>query len=658
MSLGPATAARAPGDDETGSVRASGHTAPDEEADRPRSARPDRMLAVVSAAAAVVPVVVATVRAIASDWIAVGDNAFFGLRAADVLSEHHPWLGTWTSASFTIGHHVNNPGPLLFEALALPVELGGQDAGLAAGTALLNVASIVGIALVCRRRMGALGVAAGMAAAAALGWSMGSELLFDPWQPHSLLFPLLLFLFMVWGLACGDITLLPWAVAVASLIVQTHVGYALLVPALGAAGVAALVARAWRRRAGEGWPSTRARLVRSASLAAVVAVVCWAQPVLEQLFGDGRGNLSRLASGFGATGDKVGLRDSPRFVAQVVALPPWWGRPSMAEAFGEVGEGHVLASGGAAVAGLVAVAALLVVAGRLAWRRRADADATLAATGLFTVVLALIAAATMPLGLFGVAAHHVRWLWPVSTFVTVAVLVPLLGGGGTALRRAGTIGLTGAAVILGAVTLPYANMDVGPASDADAMTPLRELLPQLAPLREERGVLIDLTGQRFAEPYSTPIMVELQRLGVPWFADDPVLLRQVGPSREHDGSASVRLFVREGDAARQVPPGAERVAFVDGLTDAEAEELAALEAGLRALIEGGDLRQDPQVLTDAELRDADRLLATGLLLELVNTGQAVAPAPWEERLERYAALWHESHFHTIGVFVTPLGDGR
>ncbi|HET6664606.1 MAG TPA: hypothetical protein VFG94_10125, partial [Acidimicrobiales bacterium] len=104
------------------------------------------LLAALCVVAAMLPVIVATVRAITGDWRAIGDNAYFSIRAADVFTEHHPLLGSWTSASIAIGVDLNNAGPLLFDVLAIPVRIGGPDVGLAVGVALVNIASILGIA--------------------------------------------------------------------------------------------------------------------------------------------------------------------------------------------------------------------------------------------------------------------------------------------------------------------------------------------------------------------------------------------------------------------------------------------------------------------------------------------------------------------------------
>jgi hypothetical protein len=534
---------------------------PDREAEDPRWIR---RLAAVCTAAAILPIVVAALRAITHDWLPVGDNAYFALRAGDVLTEHHPFLGTWTSASLTAGLHMNNPGPLFFDTLALPVKLGG-DAGLVLGVTLINIGAIVGTAIVAYRQSGARAVVVAMTAATALGWTMGSELLFSPWQPNALLFPALCFFVMVWALTCGDLAVLPWAVGVASFIVQTHVGYAVVVPVLAAWGVGAGAIRLMR----SGVPdqdgrALRGRVLRTAGAAAAVALVCWAQPLYEQLFGDGRGNLGRLLSSVGAPGETVGLSDAPRYVASVLALPPWWSRPSMSETLVTGSERPSLL---ASVLGLAVVVALLAAALVVAVRFRDNAGAAAAATGLVMVCLAAVAVAAVPISLFGFApSHQVLWLWPLGAFVTLAVIIPLTAPSGGPFGGAPMVLLTALAVVLGALNIPAMNARLGPADSAESMPAVRELVSELAPLRAERGVLVDLREQRFAEPYSTPVMLELERLGVPWFVDDPGQLRQVG-DRAYEGDASVRLIIREGDAAREAPPGANRIAFAEAPGD-------------------------------------------------------------------------------------------
>jgi hypothetical protein len=624
----------------------------------PAGERAANWMALACLLAAIVPIVVATTRAVARDWVAVGDNAFFELRAGDVFTEHNPLLGTWTSASLTVGIDINNPGPLLYDALAIPVKIGG-GAGLAIGVALINIVAIGGIALIAQRLAGPRAVVAAMAAAAGLGWAMGSELLFEPWQPHSLLFPFLCFLMMVWALACGDLAVLPWAVGVASFIVQTHVGYALLVPALGAWGAAVAGARLWRARQGDAstWPQLRRRAWRQLVVAGVVGIACWSQSLYEQFFIDEPGgNLGRLATSVSKAGEKVGLGDAPRFVADIAALPPWWGRPSISRAFQS---GEPLPSVGASIAGLVVVAALLVGAVLVGRRFGAAQGVVAAATGLVTLVVAVLAAATMPIGYLGVAAHHLRWLWPVTVFITFAIVCPLVTAPGRAhARRLGLPAITAATVVFAVLNLPTMSASVGPTADAEAIPTVRQLLPQLASLSGEGSVLVDVQEQRFAEPYTVPVVVELQRLGIRWYAVQPGLLRQVGPSRTYRGGASVRLFLREGDRARETPPGTHRVAFVDALTDAEADELAALKDELTPVINEGALAvKGPHTLSDAQLRDADYLFKSGALVGLLARDLVEVPARWSEALRRFADLEHQSDRLTVAVFAEPLERG-
>jgi hypothetical protein len=624
----------------------------------------------------IVPLAVAAARALAQDWVALGDNGYFLLRSRDVLTEHHPLLGTWTSASLTTGIPVNNPGPLLFDALALPAKLGG-DAGLAVGVVLLNAVSIVGVALVARRQSGARGVVVAMAAAAALGWAMGSELLYDPWQPHSLLFPMLCFLMMAWGLACGDLALLPWAVGVGSLIVQTHIGYVFLVPAIAVWGVGVAGVRLWRARHDEvgDWAQHRQQAARVAAVSLLVAAVCWWQPIYEQLFGDPPGNLRRLSLGAGAAQDRIGWEHAPRYVAEVIALPPWWGRPASSNAFAadqlapSLDQSTAsLSSLSTALAGLAAVGGVLVFALVHRRQRRDMPGAWAAATGLVVMGVAVVGAAATPVGVTGIAPHHLRWLWPVAVFVTFAVALPVVAALCAAWGRWLGLGSAAlAAVALTILNLPTLPATVGPNSELAVAPTLRELLPQLDSLRDERGVLVDMRGLRFAEPYSAPVMAELQRLGVPWFVEDAGMVRQVGASRAHHDEASVRLSLREGDSARQVPRGARRVAFVEGLTDEERAELEALRATLAPFIAdgglavgskgGGDGRTESEP-TARQLRDADRLYRTRVLVDLVDSGRLSVPKPWAERLERYAELQTSADSRAVAVLVEPLGGHR
>ena len=88
------------------------------------------------------PLAAAILHAWRAGWVPIGDHGLIELRAADVFTSNHPWLGTWTSASLTANTNLNNPGPLLFDALAPFVKLLGGSAGAVLGVAVINGAAI------------------------------------------------------------------------------------------------------------------------------------------------------------------------------------------------------------------------------------------------------------------------------------------------------------------------------------------------------------------------------------------------------------------------------------------------------------------------------------------------------------------------------------
>ena len=104
--------------------------------------RAQRRGLVLVVAVSVLPVVVAFVRATISGWVPLGDNAYFTVRLRDVLTEHHPLLGAWSSGSANTGELVNSLGPLQLDLLAIPVRI-DADVGTALGVSLINAAALV-----------------------------------------------------------------------------------------------------------------------------------------------------------------------------------------------------------------------------------------------------------------------------------------------------------------------------------------------------------------------------------------------------------------------------------------------------------------------------------------------------------------------------------
>ena len=613
---------------------------------------PPRWIVPLAVAVAALPIVVATVRALADGWLAVGDNANMLIRANDVLTSNHPLLGTWSSASIAIGEDVNHPGPLLFDVLAIPAKLGGSG-GVAVGVALLGIASLAGIGWFAARVGGPRLACWCLAGAAALEWTMGSELLHDPWNPHVVLLPFLLVLVLVVAMVRGDRLALPVAIGVASLVVQTHLTYAVLAPALCGVGLLALAHR-YRRDA-----------MRTIVVAVVVGCLCWVQPLIDQVAGEG--NLAALAGGVGASDDSVGAALGTRLVADVFGTPPWWARPSFEEAFRVPplqpthvdGEPNVagLPSGAVAALTLAAVAGATLGALLLARRRRDGLATSFVAVAAVATVFVGFAVVTQPLSTIGITGHQLRYLWPTAILLTVALAMALA-------PRRWTLAVPGALVALVSVlALPASGATAGPANDSDVFPIIRSIGQQLDDLDVREPLLYDTRNVRFAEPWTPAMMVLLTERGIDFQIDEEFWGRQLGDGRKADGTARERIYLREGEEAEVVPEGARRVVYVQGITDAEASELrrlmrdiADLDVSLNEAGRAAHAREPLPYFRDDVVDVAD-MVETGWLSVFVNAGVVAVPDADREDVERYADLWYRRNRLTIALFVEPI-DGR
>jgi hypothetical protein len=635
-------------------------------------------LFLVSVVVALVPVVVATTRAIRNGWLPTEDDALWAIRSRDLFSlTHLPLIGSWSSVSLSVKTLVNHPGPLYFDVLAVPARLFEPGAGVAFGVALVNALCIVGIAVFAYRRGGALVGTIAMAATAALCWAMGSELLFDPWGPHAVLLPFLFFLVLVWSMTCGDLLALPFAAGVGSLVVQTHLSYILLVPLLGLWGMLGL-ALALRRERGQtpdAWPRSRRRALGYTAVGGAVLAVCWIQPLIEQFTADGRGNITRLVDSARSPTETIGVGFGTQVLATVVSLPPWWFRPSMNDALVTGWHAPSLVS---AVVSLVVLAAVLAACGWDARRRHDRVSTCAVATAAVALAIGLVTAERGPVTAFGkVTAHTFRWLWPLGAFVFLAVAVSL---GRRIVRRAeasAPVALVGvfalATVTVAALNLPFAAQGGGPNSFEYAIPAARDLASHMGSL-EGRGPLLidDLFHGAFADPYGGAAAAELQRRGIPFVTGDPGLERHLGPARHFNGrNAKAALLLRTSDATLEAPPGSRLVARGEGLSAADQRELSRLKAQITEYLVQGRLRLDRRGqaalergalpnLRHVQTSGADPrvLLSSRELDVMIRDHYLVLDGVWPKRFERYADLQHQWDLQTVALFVAPIRAGR
>lgn len=597
--------------------------------------------------AVVVPIAVAVVRALARGWFPIGDDALLTLRAADVFTRNHPLLGSWTSASLALGTDVNNPGPLYDDLLAPFMwtfgRVFGFDVGVAVGVGAVNAAAALGTLVVAARLGGWRAERWAILLVAALAWSMGSELLFDIWQPHALLLPFTLLVMLTVGLVSGDRALLPWWLAVVSLIVQTHIGYAYV-----AAALAVLVLVALGRGIGGGrarWAS--ALTGRTARVSAIVVVVAWAQPLWEQLFGAGEGNLARLARSAGGGDVTIGARNAVRLVGAVLVVPGWT-RFGFADAIPPTsplvdspdGPSFTLVGPpgfGVSALGLAVLVGVLVALWRALRgpdRRVVRAAVTVA---LAMVLVAVVSLAGQVVGLTGLGSHQVRWIFAMAAFVHVTIVWGAVEWRGGRLPRAplGDYVLLALAGALTAANLGFQAHALGPVGDRRVAPTLEAVFADLARFDPDGPVVYDVSTLLVFEPYSSSVIMRLEEQGTPVRLEHEGYLRQYGPGRRADGTEPVRLLQYERDAAlryagtgcivsRHSAVGAAEERRVDAIVDAAAADLAG------AAIDAAGLPPDVAALAagaaEGDTDAAYRLVMRALLPVLVDE-QRVAPTP-------------------------------
>lgn len=510
------------------------------------------------AAAAIAVVVFVTARGLAGGYVAMRDRAMIALRSRDVLTEHHPLVGMASSGS-TPESAFNHPGPLLFDVLAAPVRLLGDSTGIAVGAALINIVAIVGIVVAARGVGGERVAVLGAAGTCALAWIMGSETLYDAWNPNVLVLPFLWFALLAWHVACGGLRRLPLAVAVGSFCVQAHLGFPIVV---GVVLAAALVA-------GIRWPLSEGGAVRRPlALAAAVGLVAWAQPIWEQLFGDGKGNLSRI---FGAGSDAENIA-GPTFAARVFAdvlSPVSWVRPH----FEKLWTGftpHALPSERWTAVILVAAGAA-AIALAVAVVRRAPGLGRLWLVFIAGCVGGYVTVARLPLQ-FGVtlSSYYIRWIWPLVVLGLIAAAASLWVLVGHRLVSADIAGCAAIAAAIGllVMTLPTRGLATQPPY-RDAVSAVRDQVAANAD-RIPEGTRVEMRSDTLAWhlPYPYEISAELIGQDVDVVVRRPFSIRQYGPRRAtRPGDVASVYAVVGKDAPQTGRDGVVRLARVGDTPD-------------------------------------------------------------------------------------------
>jgi hypothetical protein len=337
----------------------------------------------------------------------IGDEARFGAEARtslthagipDTVSGSVAFsvrtVGVHTTSDLAGGPKTDQPGPAA-HFLAMPfVRSLGNRVGLWTFALVVNLGAVLLAGWAAFRAAGpAVGgwvVAGGLLSANLSTGDVTSAL-----NVSLVVLPSFAAIVIAWGFARGDVLMMPVLAAVASFVVQTHIGYGLTPALVAAAATVMVVAR----------PTSR-RLVERRHLAwtGVVLAVAWALPLVDQFFGSG--NLGRLITlrfpGAGLSGAWAGL-------GSILRMPP------MVRQQGAYG-----ASPQPAVLVLAALALVWMVRSR----RRVAPHLELLVIALFVVCGALITAFLSPPG--EPAPYHLHWIGLTVGFLTTAAGTALI----------------------------------------------------------------------------------------------------------------------------------------------------------------------------------------------------------------------------------------
>lgn len=574
------------------------------------SARRIERIEVLALAAALVPIAVAVARAAVQRWMPVGDAAYFTVRSRDVLTTHTPLLGAWSSGSAVVGIPVNNLGPLQLDLLA-PFTKVSPYLGTAVGSAAINAASIVAVWWSARRLVGPGRVAWVMAATALFLATLGLPWLIDVRQQFAMVLPFYALLWVAAAMGSGVSRAVPVGLLLGSLILQTHFTYAFQSVVVTAAGVVGFMVatsgpgswRVWRR---------------TGIIGLGVLVLCWIQPVIDQLFGTG--NLGDVLGPAREEQSAAGLDAGLQVVAGGVLLPPFW-LPGSMGLFLQPHDGVTRWS---------AVAAILLWASAglaLTWyggRVRGRVAFVTGTASLIALAAALIGATAIPVSMFGLTPQNYYWLWSVGAFSTIAIVIgvstlPGVVRRGDALRRLGrpSFALPVLAVLVAVAVWPrYPVASVREdESEADRVgRPLRQQIADaLGSGLVDDTVEVDLSRAFFGNDYPYVMLVELQRAGIEFrFPPGNRNLARFGESRCAEAGRYQRILII-GGREPSLQPGSIVVAEVVGISERELGEYLDLQHRFGDAIRDGTVDVDVDAIRavlDPPLDELMEVLAT------------------------------------------------
>ena len=219
----------------------------------------------------------------------------------------------------------NHFGPAMYYLLAIPYRLtGSRSIGMFIGALIINAVALGGIAIIAWRRGGLPVLAITALGLSIVMHALGAEFLRDPWNPYVTVLPFGLLVFLIWELSAAQTWALPASAAVATFLVQTHVGYVPLAVPLFLGGAVWLLLATRRQIAGTATSLVNhPALRRAAIVTALILVVMWLPPLIG-VIRHTPGNLATAIRSLLDGKSTHTLPDGFRVLSQQLSTAPEW----------------------------------------------------------------------------------------------------------------------------------------------------------------------------------------------------------------------------------------------------------------------------------------------------------------------------------------------
>jgi hypothetical protein len=273
--------------------------------------------------AALAPVVVAVLRLWGWHALPTQDFAVIDLRVRDVFSfgGNFPLTGPYSRFGW------NHPGPISYYLLAaFSAPFGRSPWAILVGSALLQGVAIAWTARLAWKSGGLRWLVAWTAVVVLAYGATGPWIYLQAWNPH-IVFPFFaLFLLQCWRVVTGHPAQLLGLAFVGSFLVQTHIGYAVLVLVVAVWVAIRLLIDT------PPWTILRARSVWL--WPTVVLAVMWFPPLVLDPILHSPGNIVHLASWYTSASNTLGIHDGVGLLAREFQWhPPWLGGPDRVQPF-------------------------------------------------------------------------------------------------------------------------------------------------------------------------------------------------------------------------------------------------------------------------------------------------------------------------------------